>query len=411
MSMDWLNNPDAINRLLECPTEELEETFPGISRKTLINRRGEFRRNWVPESSHAGGDTAKTVNRITKAAEKHSRRRAEEVSDLVPRDLYTKAVQERDEAKDRLRRYVVGPQHKVSGKFSGTAGQKQSLADSGVVHVVIPDTQAKPGSPTDHLSWIGQYIIDHLAGRPNVKIIHLGDHADLPSLSSYDKGKKAMEGRRVVADIEAANEAFEELNEPLLAYNRGKKPEKQWWPERYITLGNHEDRITRATEDDAQLDGLMSLDDLNYADLGWHVQPYLKPLFLDGVAYAHYFYNPMSGRPYAGQAITRLKTIGHSFSMGHQQQLDHAVRFVANSRTGEPTAQHALVAGACYLASEGYKGPTGNAHWRGIIVCHDVREGNYDAMYVSLDYLCRRYEGMSVERFVKKKYNFDYMGI
>ena len=60
------------------------------------------------------------------------------------------------------------------------------------VHVVIPDTQAKPGVPTDHLRWIGQYIVDEFRDLP-IKIIHLGDHADMPSLSSYDKGKKSMQ--------------------------------------------------------------------------------------------------------------------------------------------------------------------------------------------------------------------------
>ena len=33
-------------------------------------------------------------------------------------------------------------------------------------HLVIPDTQAKPGVPTDHLGWIGEYILDRRAGLP-----------------------------------------------------------------------------------------------------------------------------------------------------------------------------------------------------------------------------------------------------
>ena len=133
-------------------------------------------------------------------------------------------------------------------------------------HVVIPDTQVKPGVPTDHLVWIGQYIVDRLSGQSNVRLIHLGDHADMPSLSGYDKGKKSMEGRRVVADLDAANDGFAELNAPLIRYNRQRQlwKERQWWPDRHILIGNHEDRITRATEDDAQLDGLLSLDALAY---------------------------------------------------------------------------------------------------------------------------------------------------
>ena len=75
-------------------------------------------------------------------------------------------------------------------------------------HLVIPDTQAKDGTPTDHLRWIGQLIVDE---HPDT-VVHLGDHADMPSLSSYDVGKRSFEGRRYSADIEAAKELLA-LNE------------------------------------------------------------------------------------------------------------------------------------------------------------------------------------------------------
>jgi hypothetical protein len=274
--------------------------------------------------------------------------------------------------------------------------------DETAIHIVIPDTQVKPGVPTDHLRWIGRYIVDHFAGKANVKIIHIGDHADMPSLSSYDRGTKSMEGRRYRADIQAANAGFDVLCKPLDDYNleQAAAGGQEWWPERHIALGNHEDRITRACEHDAQLDGMLSLDDLNYADHGWQVHPYLKPFYLDGIGYVHYWAHPMTGKPYGGMVSTRLKTIGHSFTMGHQQTLDFAVRFVTNPSTGKPQAQWGLVAGACYLHDEEYKGYQGNAHWRGIIVCHEVNEGSYDPMFISLDYLCRRYEGMSLSAWM-----------
>jgi hypothetical protein len=268
------------------------------------------------------------------------------------------------------------------------------MPDAPPVHVVIPDTQAKPGVPTDHLAWIGHYIVDQFAGRPNVSVVHLGDHWDMPSLSSYDKGKKKMEGRRYVEDVAAGNEAFAVLNAPLAGYNavRRQYKEAQWWPERYLLRGNHEDRITRATENDAQLEGLLSLDQLESP--GWTVVPFLEPLWLDGIGYCHYWANPMTGYPIGGMAATRLKTVGHSFTMGHQQVLDYALRFVHGQ------SQHALIAGACYLHDEEYKGPQGNAHWRGIIVCHQVEDGSYDPMFLSLDYLCRRYEGVRLSEFM-----------
>jgi hypothetical protein len=266
-------------------------------------------------------------------------------------------------------------------------------------HIVIPDTQAKVGVPTDHLRWIGQYIVDEFHDKL-IKIIHLGDHADMPSLSSYDKGKKSMEGRRYTIDIEAANEAWRILNAGIDAFNNNRRRTKHrpWKPERHILLGNHEDRINRAVEMDAQLEGVISTDDLDYARSGWIVHPFLKPVEIDGIWYAHYWQNTMTGKPLGGSALARLKTLGHSYTMGHQQVLDYAIRFVSGQ------SQHALVAGACYLHDEDYKGWQGNAHWRGIVVCHEVREGSYDPMFVSLDYLCRRYEGVRLATFMAKKY-------
>jgi hypothetical protein len=231
------------------------------------------------------------------------------------------------------------------------------------------------------MQWIGRYIADKFAGR-DVTIIHLGDHWDMPSLSSYDKGKRSMEGRRYVEDVLAGNRAFALLDDPIKA----ETERSGWSPRKILLRGNHENRIVRATELDAQLDGLLSMDSLDSRD--WEVFPFLDVVELDGVSYSHYFYNPMNGRPYGGANVeTRLKTIGRSFTMGHQQTLQYGLRFVGG------VSQHGLVCGSAYQHEEDYLGPQGNAHWRGIIVCHNVIGGSYDPMFIRLDYLCRRYEG------------------
>ncbi|HEV7680014.1 MAG TPA: hypothetical protein VGQ42_15735 [Candidatus Dormibacteraeota bacterium] len=255
-----------------------------------------------------------------------------------------------------------------------------------MIHVVIPDTQVKPGVPTEHLEWAGRYIVDKFKDRDDVRVIHLGDHWDMPSLSSYDKGRKSMEGRRVKEDVAAGDAGFKLLNEPMEYLNsqRRARGRKEWWPDRHFLLGNHENRITRAVEADAQLEGVLSLDMLDTR--GWQVHPFLEVVELDGVLYSHYFYHPMTGTPYGGTVIeTRIKNIGASFTQGHQQTLMHGLRFVRDR------SQHGLVCGSFYQHDEDYKGPQGNAHWRGIIVCHQVDRGSYDLMTVSLDYLRRRY--------------------
>lgn len=257
-------------------------------------------------------------------------------------------------------------------------------------HIVIPDTQVKPGVPLDHLSWIGEYIADK---RPDT-VVHLGDHYDMPSLSSYDVGKKSFEGRRYVDDIAEGNLAFELLTKPI---KRAAAKAHKKGPRLIYLLGNHEQRIERATENDAKLDGAIGYHD--FVHTGWERHDFLKIVWVDGIAYSHYFAQPLSGRPYGGQSIdTRLKSIGHSFTMGHQQV------FMLGRRETGAGAHHGLVAGNCYLHDEVYRGPQANNEWRGIIVKNEVENGAYDVMAVSLNYLCKRFENMPLANFLAKKY-------
>ena len=242
-------------------------------------------------------------------------------------------------------------------------------------HCVIPDVQAKPGVPLDHLEWAGRFIAEK---KPDV-IVCIGDFADMPSLSSYDKGKRSFEGRRYRDDVDAAKKAMDLLMAPIV-----KEP--GYSPRLVLTLGNHENRIVMATDTEPILYGTIGVEDLGYEAFGWEVIPFLRPVEIDGVQYAHYFYNPNTGKPYGGTAHNKLKNIGLSFTMGHQQGIDIAMRELANG-----TTQHALIAGSFYQHDEEYRGPQANRHWQGIVFKHEVRGGSYDLMQVSLDYLRRRY--------------------
>ena len=249
-------------------------------------------------------------------------------------------------------------------------------------HLLIPDVQAKEGVSLEHLMWAGKFIVDK---KPDV-IICIGDFADMPSLSSYDKGKRSFEGRRYKKDIAAAKLAMDTLLGPLREYNAHMKhlKQKQYKPRLVLTLGNHEERIERASNLQPELEGVIGYQDLPYGD--WEVHDYLKPVVIDGVLYVHYLANPMTGRPYGGTALNQLGKVQHSFCVGHKQTLEHATYFTPLGRqtTG-------VVAGAFYQHDEEYKGYQGNAHWRGIVMLHDVHEGNFDPMFVSMRYLRRRY--------------------
>jgi hypothetical protein len=105
-------------------------------------------------------------------------------------------------------------------------------------HLVVPDTQIKPESPTDMLAWCGEYIVEK---RPEV-IVQLGDFADMSSLSQYDFGKIQFEGRRYKKDIDSAHNAMGILCKPLLDYNERQRQNKHkmYRPEMHLVIGNHE---------------------------------------------------------------------------------------------------------------------------------------------------------------------------
>ena len=56
----------------------------------------------------------------------------------------------------------------------------------------------------------------------------------------------------------------------------------------------------------------------------------------------------------------------------------------------------------CYLHDEEYRGAQGQGHWRGVVVLNEVQNGDYCVMPLTLDYLCRKYEGMSLAAFLRK---------
>lgn len=250
-------------------------------------------------------------------------------------------------------------------------------------HLVIPDVQAKPGVDFTYLNKIGHYIVEK---KPD-KLICIGDFADMPSLSTYDYGKKSFEGKRYKADIEASHEAMTALLEPLWSFNAKakKNKEKQYHPQMTLTLGNHENRINRAVNDDAKLDGVLSVGDLGYSSYGWEVIPFLDVAVLDGVAYSHYFTTGLMGRPVTtAQACLTKKHM--SCIQGHQQGLQIATAYNA---TGDKLTS--VIAGSCYEHDEDYMSFQGNKHWRGFLVLHDVNDGDFDLMPVSLKYINKKY--------------------
>ena len=250
-------------------------------------------------------------------------------------------------------------------------------------HLVIPDTQVKPGNSIEHLRWAGLYAAEH---KPDV-IVMIGDWWDMPSLSSYDTGTKSFEGRRYSLDIKAGIEAMEAFLEPINAeiakVVRWKA--KTWKPRLVFTLGNHENRINRTIESDPKLDGLIGMDDLKLAEMGWEVIPFLQPEIIDGIAYCHYFTSGVMGRPVNSAASLATKKM-MSCVMGHVQDRDIAYR-----RRADGKSVTGLFAGIYYAHDEDYLSPQTNQSWRGIWMLNDVKDGAFDEMPLSLSWLDTKY--------------------
>lgn len=251
-------------------------------------------------------------------------------------------------------------------------------------HFYLPDTQVKPGFSVEYLANIGHYLVDK---QPDV-IVMGGDFADMSSLSSYDgKGTKKHEGQRYIKDIDAAHTAMYALLDPITAHNKKQKTngKKQYKPRKVLTLGNHEQRIIRAINEDPKLEGVMSIGDLEYEKHGWEVYPFLERVIIDGIAYSHYFVTGVAGRP-AGTAAAQLRKTNMSSIAGHQQGKQIAYASRADGKTIT-----AIIAGSCYEHDEDYLGPQGNAdHWRGALMLHEVHDGSFDEMWLSLNYLNTR---------------------
>ena len=169
-----------------------------------------------------------------------------------------------------------------------------------------------------------------------------------------------------------------------------RKP-KGYSPQVIITLGNHEHRIQRAANDpyNRKFKSYLTYDNLELDKMGVCAYPYLEIVEVDGIMYSHLFVNPSSlyANPVGGTIENKLKLLGQSFSMGHQQHKQYGSIYTATGRK-----RNGLVCGRFYQEEPDYLGlQKSKQSWSGIFIKHEVREGDYDLMEVSMSYLLEEY--------------------
>ncbi len=248
-------------------------------------------------------------------------------------------------------------------------------------HLIIPDPHSMPGKHNERACWAGRLINDV---KPDVVIV-LGDTADMPSLCSYDKGKKSFQGRTYEADIRAHGDFQDKLWTTVRAA-------KKKMPQRVTLIGNHEERIGRAIEVQPELEGVIGYDDLELEYWYDAVIPYNGgtpgSIVIDGIKYSHYSITGVSGRPISGEhtAYSLLAKQYLSCVVGHLHTLDYCVRTRADGKK---------IMGLCAGVFQDYvadwAGEANSLWWRGLVVLRNVEDGCYDIQCISLASLKKEY--------------------
>lgn len=250
-------------------------------------------------------------------------------------------------------------------------------------HLVVPDPHAHPDYNNNRAIWLGKLIIDE---KPDV-VVMLGDMADIPSLCSYDKGKKSFQGRSYKKDIDAHLDFQDKLWSTV-------KQAKKRLPRRVCLIGNHEQRIARAIDIQPELEGTISYDDLSLSDFYDEVVHYdgASPgtIEIDGIHYAHYLVSGVSGRPISSgenMAGAMLSKRFVSSTVGHLHTFDFGVR-----TRGDGKKIAALCAGVYQDYKSDFAGAANDLWWRGVAVKENVENGFYDLKMVSLASIKKEYK-------------------
>ena len=248
-------------------------------------------------------------------------------------------------------------------------------------HLIIPDPHAHYKHNNDRAEWLGKLIVDV---KPDV-VVNLGDNWDMPSLSGYEKGSKSFHGRTYAQDIAAGCDFNERM------WGEVRKAKRKL-PRRVFLIGNHEQRITRATNLQPELSGTVDYKDLqldrNYDEVVHYVGNTPGVIEIDGVHYAHYFISGVMGRAIGGEhpAYSLLSKEYVSCTQGHTHVYDHCIRTRADGKK-----IIGFVAGVFQDYSADWAGECNKLWWRGVFIKRSVEAGTYNLQAIDLKELKSAY--------------------
>jgi hypothetical protein len=251
-------------------------------------------------------------------------------------------------------------------------------------YLIVPDSHAHPNHNNNRADWIGKLILDE---KPDV-VVNMGDVFDMPSLSSFDKGKASFVGASYEKDIIAGVDFLDRMWHPI----RNAKKKR---PLSVFLEGNHEHRLKKVLEYQPELSG--SKYGIGYKDYcleDYHniVVPYdgqTPGIYTaDDINFAHFMVSGVMGRPIGGDnhAASLLAKHHSSCIVAHSHLVDYAVRSLPNGRK-----IMGLVAGVYQDYKSGWAGKINDLWWQGAILLNSVEGGSFDPSFISIEALRRAY--------------------
>lgn len=250
-------------------------------------------------------------------------------------------------------------------------------------HLVISDPHAHPDHDNERADWVGKLILDV---RPDV-VVNIGDMWDFPSLSSYEKGKKSFWGRAYNRDLAAGLDFDRRLWGPI-------REAKRRHPFKVFIEGNHENRLKKLLQVQPELDGTLSFDDLGLKKNYDQVVEYTGSstpgtITIDGILYSHFVITGVSGKAISAMHLgyNLIQKRHMSVTVGHNHTFSYDVQQTDEKRL------HGLCCGTLQNYQPDWAGEIYGLWRHGVVLKHNVRDGDYDLEWISLDRLKKEYGG------------------
>lgn len=235
-------------------------------------------------------------------------------------------------------------------------------SDEPQVLLVVGDAHAAPGASLARFVALGRLTAD-LA--PDA-VVQIGDFYDLPSLSTYDKGRATAEGRRFTDDMRAGDVALDLWHEHAAgALDRA---------DRLFTEGNHEERGARFVNDNPALIGTLAEPVASFQQRGWRVTRFLEAGEIAGFFASHYWHPKGNTKSGIGGTVYPARALRLALNANNLSGHTHAMSWEQwRPPIGKPI--HSLVTGCFDDASHGWAKRDNARYAVGVNVLRRYAEG------------------------------------